>query len=161
MTSWPKPTQSSSLREAIGWYRSRVKRELPTTCPCCRKKADGYAKNLHGNMILCLFVAIEHIGPNKTFRSAPFFDRFGIASSQQEWAKCCVWGLTRKTERRGWWQVTDNGVAFINEDLLVPKTAVWFKNRFMRLEGELIGLRQIEAYGLMVKKLKKLGIVVR
>ena len=111
------------------------------TCHCCGAKLVEYRFVFNYGLALFLGRLFDNRGPTKT-------DTLGLTYSQRTNSqKLRYWGLAEPyldehTEaKRGWWQITDKGRAFVMGEITIPKYAVTKRNHVLRLEGEPVSFR--------------------
>jgi hypothetical protein len=124
-----------TLREARDELRGLV--DHGHRCPCCTQFAKVYRRKLHSQMAVAL-IKLYRAGAAYEWVHLPAVTRMGGDS-----AKARYWGLiVEETERRddggrsGWWQLTEDGIAFVTMRLRVPKYARVYDGRCLGLHGE-------------------------
>lgn len=126
---------SMTLGEARDLLRTLVPKGHE--CPCCRQFAKVYRRKIHSRMAYDL-IRIWRTEPDGWFHMPTVL---GINGGDT--AKLVYWGMMEEeSERRedggraGWWRLTDDGRAFANNVVRVPKYALIYDGRCIGLRGE-------------------------
>lgn len=106
-------------------------------CPHCGASMIEYKHGFNLGLAAFLGKLFDAGGPAKT-------DDLGLTYSQRTNSqKLRYWGLAVQVtpnesaaRKRGWWQITEKGVAFVLGLVRIPKYAIVYRNNVMRLEGE-------------------------
>ena len=127
---------SMTLRAARDLLRERVRDG--ERCPCCKQLAKVYRRKLNSAM------AYDAIRFYRATQPGEYAHRPTVAQAAGgDAGKLRYWKLlVEETERRddggrsGWWCLTDDGRAFVEGRLRVPKYALLYDGRLLKLEGE-------------------------
>jgi hypothetical protein len=129
---------AATLGEAREWLRARVKEG--ERCPCCTQFAKIYRRNINSGMARALITQWR-------YARYDYAHTAGLARWTHEAAQLVWWGLLEsegiKREdggRTAWHRITPQGGLFVTNDIRVPKYAVVYDGRLMRLEGKNIGI---------------------
>lgn len=124
-----------TLAEARTWLGEQLA-EGGTVCPCCNQFAKIYRRKLNANMARLLITAYQAVGFE--WFHGPTLLRDGTG----DLAKLRYWGLVveeSKTRpdggRAGWWRVTPMGEAFVAHRTLLPRHALVYDSRLLRLDA--------------------------
>lgn len=149
-----------------GWTvadeRARIRRERAegTTCACCGRTAQEYRRYLYVATSLWLILLA------RKWRSEPRFYHVkelipflasrwpGINFGGGDYGKLRFWGLVAQRPKdgedthkkaSGAWRPTPRGLAFADNRLAIPKHAIEYQGRLLRLESEEVTIRQVMA----------------
>jgi len=121
--------------------------EKGTQCPCCAQWAQAYRRKVNAQMASTLIYA--HRAYGRDFGQLQDVRR-GIKNREE--SKLRYWGLlVEEPERRpdggksGWWAITDLGEQFVLLRTTIPKYALVYNNRCLKLYGEPVSI--IDALG--------------
>lgn len=148
-----KPGPLSPLRDAVAFVQDQ--REEGVTCPCCGQFAKLYKRTIHAAMARS---AID-LYQRGAYDLEPFADpkkpggwthltRAGNPGGDE--AKLRYWRLleekpdaeTSGGSHSGYWRLTQRGVHFVRDALVVPKYALIYNGDCLGHEEPLIGIRQ-------------------
>lgn len=122
------------LGEARKWV-TQAAQDGGVTCPCCTQLAKVYRRPLGAAMAYGLIRAYRKAG------RVPFHMPTVLDHIAGDHAKLRYWGLIEEEPirradggRAGWWQVTELGEQFIHRTKAVPKYALIFDGRLLRLD---------------------------
>lgn len=131
------PSEDGTLREAKDWLRDKLSEGA--SCPCCTQLAKVYQRSLNSGMAHSL-IAVWQVG-GMDWVHLPT----QIPARSREEGKLKYWGLleedSEKREdggRAGWWRVTPRGLAFILQEIQVPKYARVYDGRCLGFVGDSI-----------------------
>lgn len=129
-----------TLGEARALLRTLV--DDGARCPCCTQFAKVYRRKINSTNARSL-ITLWRAGGADTFLHAPSLPGDTHEISQMEW-----WGLIEEEKvlrpdggRAGWWKITPTGVAFVSDNLRLPKYALVYDGRCLGLRGDLTGIR--------------------
>lgn len=135
-----------TLAFAQEWLAARMDAGVP--CPCCTQFTKVYARTITATMayaLVCLYRHAASGGP-EWFHAPSYLSRVArLADSTArggDWAKLTAWGLIEEsTERReddcphtGYYRVTEAGRAFVLGQITVPRWAIFYAGRVLRLD---------------------------
>jgi hypothetical protein len=125
---------SALLGEAREWLRGAAQ-SGGAACPCCTQLTKVYRRPLNAAMAYGLIRAYRQVN-RELFHMPTVLNH--IAGDH---AKLRYWGLIEEEPvrrddggRAGWWQITDRGEQFVRGTLKVPKYALIFDGRLLRLD---------------------------
>jgi hypothetical protein len=121
-----------TLEEARSWLAARLR--VGAKCPCCGLMAKIYKRKINSGQAWGLIVFHQHVGGLPTWAHAPSVP--GLATIGGDWAKLEHWGLIEESTeprgdggRAGWWRLTPIGLAFVLDQLRVPRFTYLFDGR--------------------------------
>lgn len=130
---------TQTLAEARSWLRDRI--DDGEHCPCCTQLAKVYRRKIHATMGRDLILVWHRFGP-------AWFHSTASPAHGGDFVKLTHWGLIAEDDRirddggrAGWWQITPNGVAYVQDRLKVPKYARIYDGRCLGLVGDPVGVR--------------------
>lgn len=135
------PAADWTLEEVREWLRDRV--DDGAKCPCCTQFAKVYRRKITVQAARVL-IRMYHAAGTDWVNLPDLIERKGADE-----AKPRYWGLLEAMEgtrpdgssRVGWWRLTPEGVAFVRDELRVPKYARIYDGRCLSLEGDPVGIR--------------------
>ena len=124
-----------SLHAAQSWLRRHI--DKGAKCPCCHQFSKVYRRTINSSMA---FGLIEFYRHHRTdWGHAP--STGAVAQLGGEFARLELWGLVKEAEERredggrvGWWRITDKGIAFLRNEIRVPKYAKIYDGRLLDLD---------------------------
>jgi hypothetical protein len=123
-----------TLAEAREWLAEQLE-EGGITCPCCGQFAKIYKRKLNANMTRLLITAYRMAG--LAWFHGPTLLRDGTG----DLAKLRYWGLVIEESRArpdggrtGWWRVTPWGESFAKNLTRMPKYALIYDSRLLKLD---------------------------
>lgn len=141
---------SVSLAFAQRWLGERV--EGGEACPCCTQFAKVYARTITSSMAYALICIYHHAasGGPEWFHVPSYLSRvarLGPTARGGDWAKLTAWGLLEEAEgrrddnspRTGVYRITDAGKAFVRGETSLPRWAVFYDGRVLRLDDSQVG----------------------
>lgn len=141
MTDTPPPG-NASLIVAQDWTRERV--DEGVRCPCCGQFAKVYRRKIHRTIarsLVAMYAEFRRTGN-------PWVHVATTIGPACEVGKARYWGLVVEETtlrpdggRSGWWQLTDEGIAFVHGMHTVPKYARIYDGRCLGLSGQLVSIR--------------------
>lgn len=147
---------TATLEQAKDWLRRRL--DKGEQCPCCQQFAKVYRRGITSTMALALI----HIANSPdTVRDQDGFlhvsdylkgigTKGALAAAQSaDWAKLVAWQFIEQADRdrddgssrNGWWRITADGMAFVQDRVTVPRYAKFYDSRVLGLEGDPVGIR--------------------
>ena len=112
-------------------------------CPCCGAKMIEYRFGFNKGLAVFLGKLFDAGGLAKT-------DDLGLTYSQRTNSqKLRYWGLAEpvineeSAIKRGWWQITNKGVAFLLGRTSIPKYAITYRGEVVRKEGDQITFKGV------------------
>ena len=129
-------TDQSPLGAARGWLRSQAAGE-GARCPCCTQFARVYRRALTAPMAAGLIRVYRQAG-REWFHLPTVLER--IAGDH---AKLRYWRLIEESDEvtpehgrtAGWWRVTELGEQFVRCEVDVPRHALVYDSRLLRLDA--------------------------
>lgn len=117
------------LAEARAFVQEGI-RAKGVTCPACEQFAKAYPRTLSSIMAYGL-TQLWKLG-GEDYHHVP-----SIPRERGETAKLVHWGLVESDpeRRRGWWRVTPKGVAFLKEEIAVPRRVLLYNRQFVGWDG--------------------------
>ena len=145
------------LADAQTWLNQHIAKP-GAICPCCGRFAMVYHRTIHRTMAVVLILMARRQPRGEFFHVSRYLAGLDLAPSFQavathggDYAKLRNWGLIESqpgeradgSTRTGFWRVTDQGFAFVHDQLRVPKHAIEFDNRLIGLDDAagLVGIR--------------------
>lgn len=137
--------------------KARLERERKTPdgtrCKACGQYCKEYARTIHSSMAKAAITAYHMVGgkPNVFFHTLKVgMHCTACSNGKQEMARLALWELTfprnededTRGRTSGWWAFTSKGVAWIKNEIGVPKYAITYNDALLRLEGEEITIRK-------------------
>lgn len=124
---------------SVGAAKMFMERRLEegTACPVCEQYAKAYRRKLNSGMALALVTMYRSSGTSWCRRTAVLRD---LPTSAHDNTLLHHWGLFERGEESGWWRVTRHGRDFVLNEIEVPKFAVVYNNKLVRLEGPWIDI---------------------
>jgi hypothetical protein len=126
----------SELREKLG---------KGARCPCCSQFAKIYKRRITSRQARGIIVIYRKAGTN--WAHVPTLSPVLFGDSA-EVSKLRYWKLIEESSevrddggRAGWWRITALGACYVNDRITVPKYACIYDSRLLKLEGELVGIR--------------------
>lgn len=114
--------------------------ELGHECPTCKQHAAVYRRNLHSGIARALILLYREAGTSWVHKPTVLK---GVGSAARDESIARYWGLIEEERRdrmregrAGYWRVTERGGKFVLGELRVPRHAVIYNNRCLRLEGK-------------------------
>lgn len=129
MTSKLDP-QKVTLARARRYVQKRIDSARGVKCPCCRRIAHVRRGHITPSMVTQL-VKIYSISPRAPFQ----LKKVLIRDQNGDYAKLRYWGLLEQVDL-GWWRLTARGRAFVRGEVEVPRTALTYNRRLIRLCDE-------------------------
>lgn len=124
--------EMTTLAEAQDWLRQNL--EDGEKCPCCTQFAKIYRRKINAGMARALITQWNAVGQNytRTTRIAPFTHE----AAQLSWWDLIEDDQARRDDggRSGLWRITDIGKQFVLNRLRVPKYALIYDGRLLRLD---------------------------
>lgn len=114
-------------------------------CPTCEAKMVEYRHALNKNIVSCLYVLLK-AGGMIQFSELNHKTSFNQRNNFQ---KLQYWDLIRKVSDQdgsrsgGHWKLTEVAMSFLRGKKYLHKTAVTYRNRVVRHEGDLIGITDL------------------
>lgn len=109
--------------------------EKASVCPCCGAKVVTYHHSFGKALAAFLLALYRAGGPAKT-------DDLGLTYAQRTNSqKLRYWGLAKPVlneeskAKKGWWEITDEGRAFVEGKTIIRRTAHVCRNKVLRLDG--------------------------
>lgn len=133
LARWP---DSTTLGEVRAWLRERARDGAP--CPACRRTVRVYRRVLNAGMAYALLVMFrahrcEWQDKTDTLR--------GVGAAARDEPLLRYWGLLQEDERpredggrSGWWRVTELGARFARGAAEVPRYALFYNRKLLRLD---------------------------
>jgi len=129
------PADDGSLEDARAWLRDRV--DDGQSCPCCGQMAKVYRRKLTAS-IGCVLIRMWRESRDEWI----YMPR--IRSAGQDEVIARFWFLIEGddavrddgSKRNGWWRLTNLGVAFVHNEIKLPKYARIYNNRLLNLDAE-------------------------
>lgn len=128
---------SATLGEAKQWLRAHIEEGAP--CPCCTQFAKVYRRRIHGSQARVLISLYREYGA--LYGYLPDI-RLAIGIQANDEPMLRHWDLiveepSERSDggRAGWWRLTELGLAWVKGEASVPKFAVMYDNRRLRLDG--------------------------
>jgi hypothetical protein len=122
------------LGEVRDWL-TQAAQDGGATCPCCTQLTRVYRRPLNSAMTHGLIRAYRKAGRE------PFHMPTVLNHIAGDHAKLRYWGLIEEEPirrpdggRAGWWQITELGEEFVRRIKAVPKYALIFDGRLLRLD---------------------------
>jgi len=147
----PTPTgQTLAQARAATWTAAHVHGAV---CPCCDQFAKVYQRPLNSIMTRVLIALYHHdtSGPRGAYHHLQTVAAL-VGHHGGEGAKLVYWGLaveerTRREDggRAGYWRITDEGRAFVERRVTVPRLAVVYNGQLQQIEGPEISI--VDALG--------------
>lgn len=113
-------------------------------CPVCTQHAKIYRRKINSTMARTLITMFRN-GAERSFVHTPSLPGDTHEASQLAW-----WGLAEEEKvrrpdggRAGWWRLTEQGSAFVQGLVKVQKYAKIYDSRLLRLDGELVTIRDV------------------
>jgi hypothetical protein len=126
-------TDNTTLAEAQDWLRERV--DEGAHCPCCTQFAKIYRRKITSPMARGL-IKQYRLARQDYAHSASL-----VQSETHEFSQLSWWGLIEELEvarddggKAGWWRITDTGVAFVCNQIKLPKYARIYDGRVLGLD---------------------------
>lgn len=119
-------------------------------CPCCQRNAKIYKRTIHQTMARVL-IQLRHVAEPGTFLEIrnPKVSPLGATTRGFDVVRTQYWGLmvdegTRREDggRAGYWCITPKGVAFVDEELRLPKIVSTYGGRVLGFTGPEVGIRE-------------------
>lgn len=113
--------------------------EVGHDCPTCGQHAAVYRRRLHSGIARALILMYRHGGTSWLHKPTVLK---GVGSSARDESIARYWNLVeeerhdRSEGRAGYWRVTERGGRFVLGELRVPRYAVIYNGRCLRLEGK-------------------------
>lgn len=127
-----------TLGEAREMLRVLLQEGQAITCPTCTQFAKVYKRQIHASMARALILLYQRSDPDGWGHFPTILD-----GRRADEGKLAYWSLIEEaTERRedggraGWWRITDQGRAFVQRRLEVPKYARVYDGRLLGFEGD-------------------------
>lgn len=151
MPKTPEPlARTATVEEAFQWVHNNL--TTGVTCPCCTQFAKRYKRKLNHNMVHALVLIYKKLRHKNEWLHVPSYlseRTSGATIRGGDWAKLVHWGLivgkpdTRAdgSKRVGFYKLTDEGRAFVEGNLQVPKYVLIFAERCWGTTGALISLK--------------------
>lgn len=133
-----------TLGHAREWLRDQAK-EKGARCPCCTQFTKIYPRAINSHSARVL-IAMWHKGGRE---SRGWVNLPDLNLGHADEAKTRYWGLIERypdllrddgSDRTGWWRLTADGVAYVNNRLRIPKYAHVFDSRLLGFDGEPVGI---------------------
>jgi hypothetical protein len=130
-------TESSTVAQARAWLTVESQKG-GAVCPCCTQFVKVYRRVLNAGMAHALVVMYRAHGlawqqKTETLR--------GVGAAARDESLLRFWGLLEEDlrlredgGRAGWWRVTEEGREFVLGRSAVPRHAVVFDSRCLRLD---------------------------
>jgi hypothetical protein len=150
-----RPGDDMPLSEVREWLRERVVgRKIATDCPVCTQRVELYHRSVYATMARFL-IGLYWMSPERSDGEAwvsarAIAQRYGLRLNEGgDRSKLRYWGLievpdaTRPdgSNRTGYFKITRRGRAYVEDRLLIPKTAVIYNGSALRFEGPDVGIR--------------------
>lgn len=142
--------EQQTLAEAKQWLRSRLERGA--RCPCCTQMAKIYQRALASSLTAALIALYRLTHASRLYGTIEYFHVNDIlararlkASVGREFSIVRYWDLTREkaleggeVDRRtsGYWTITERGVAFVEQRILVPSHVRLYDSRRLGFAGK-------------------------
>jgi hypothetical protein len=137
-----------TLGEARDLLRTLVKDG--ERCPCCSQFAKVYKRKVNSSMARGLIAMYRAFG--NEFGYVQDIRRTRGATDNREEPKLRYWGLAEEENvlrpdggRAGYWRVTPLGINWVLDRTTIPKYALIYDTRCLRLEGEVVTI--VDALG--------------
>jgi hypothetical protein len=138
-----KPPSDYTLDQLRDWLQPRLEQPGGTTCPCCGQHAQAYKRTITGPMVAVMANMLD--AAREKGASDAWVHLAHVEQKSRDTATLRYWGLIREHgEKRGWWQVTEDGQNFLAGQYKVPKYAHVYRNKVYAHTGEPIGVRDVE-----------------
>jgi hypothetical protein len=144
-TSFPYAADSVSLAFVQEWLAARIR--SGEKCPCCTQLTKVYARTITATMAYALIQIYRHAeaGGEEWLHVPDYLSRvckLGPTTRGGDWAKLTAWGLLEEAEgvrddgspRTGYYRITDAGKAFVRGESMLPKYALFYDSRVLRLD---------------------------
>lgn len=131
------------LREVMAWLRPRTEQPGGVQCPCCGQHAQAYKRTITGEMV-AVMAGILDTARSKGASSA-WVKLSEVMHKSHDTSMLAYWDLIREHgEKRGWWQITDEGEQFLQGVHTVQKYAHVYRNIVYAHTGKHIGVHDVE-----------------
>lgn len=131
------PDGDWTVEEARAWLRLRT--EPGARCPLCTQFAKVYRRRINSAMARGLITLYRNAG--QTFSHTPTLVRSHEFAQLQWWELIEEDSVVREDGRSGFWRVTDKGLAWLNEEIDVPKYARVYDQRLLDVVGDPVTIR--------------------
>ena len=144
-------TKVITVRDAKSYLRANY--EEGTLCPCCGQNVKLYKRKLNSGMAATLIRMYQ--GNGKEYVNVKQFLKLRGLQNNHDWTLLHHWGLiepkptllesakeiaNKKTS--GIWRVTSNGIAFINNQSIVPKTRSFYNKKCVMRSTETTSIKE-------------------
>ena len=121
-----------SLAQAQAWLRDRLY-EGGAKCPCCKQFAKVYQRSINSGMAKALIEQWKAYG-QEIAHTQKLWSDYSKEAAQLSWWNLIDQPESRRSDggRNGHWRVTDSGVLFVRDRLLVPKYRYVYDGRLVR-----------------------------
>lgn len=135
----------NTLEEAKEFLRDNW--EKGTKCPCCGQRVKLYKRALYGTIAADL-IRLYHLDQSE-------FHHIGAITSQNrsgggDFAKLTYWGFVeeaKKTDPKkrtsGMWKITERGVYFVENRLIVLSHAQIYDGKLLGLTGSPVNIKDV------------------
>ena len=142
---------STPLGDAKDWLRARL--ADGAECPCCTQFAKVYPRQLNSHTARMLIAMNDRHKRGEQWIYLP-----GLHMGHADEAKARYWGLIEAmpnvvrpdgSKRTGWWRLTQHGKDFVYCRIKVPKYALIYNKRCLKLDaskGE-VSIREVLGTG--------------
>lgn len=139
-----QPPSSLTIGEARDWLRPRTENPGGVTCPVCGQHAQAYKRSVTLPMVRVLRRMLAKAVRDKQDYAA-WVKLADIEQETRDAGMLAYWGLIEEHElKRGWWRVTENGEAFLRNDLVIEKYAHVYRNKVYAHTGAPVRLSDVD-----------------
>lgn len=143
------PTDDWTLGATRDWLRAHA--DHGTTCPCCTQFTKVYRRKMTSVSARTMITMYALYGHDWANVPALMRDRLPDIAHQGGYATLGQhWGLIEESPderadggRAGWWRLTDRGMWFVTERLMVPKYARLFDARCLGYAGDPVSIGDV------------------
>jgi len=107
-----------------------------TVCPCCGTKLVEYKHGLNRGLAHVLACFFEANGPAWLGSLDIDYTQYSNVQKLRYWGLLKPYITKDTAHRRGWWEITEKGKAFVLGQIRVQKYAITCQAEVVKLDGE-------------------------
>lgn len=139
-----RPQDSLTIREAREWLRPRTEQPGGVQCPVCGQHAQAYKRSVTSAMVHVMR-RLRETAIRKSGNAEAWVKLSDVEQESRDAAMLAYWDLIREHgEKRGWWQITANGEAFLQGDLVIEKYAHVYRGRVYAHTGSGVRVTDVD-----------------